>query len=290
MQKVIVTGANGQLGNEIKLLAETHTNLEFHFTDIDSLDLSDQGEVEKFIQSVAPDYLVNCAAYTAVDKAENDLINAKKLNAEVPGFLAQMATKYQYKLIHISTDYVFSGKHFTPLNENTKTNPSSVYGKTKLEGEQKVLTHADAVIIRTSWLYSAFGNNFVKSMIRLGSERKELGVVFDQVGTPTNASDLGYAILRIIQHHVNGHNWQPGIYHYSNEGVCSWFDFAVEIMHLANINCQVKPILSDAYPVPAPRPAYSVLDKKKIKDIYNLDIPYWKRSLTKTIDSLLTEK
>jgi dTDP-4-dehydrorhamnose reductase len=289
MVKIIVTGANGQLGNEIKDLSSAYNEYEFVYTDIDSLDLLDKEAVELFMTNEKPDYVINCAAYTAVDKAETDDENARRVNSEMPGMLSELALKYTYNLIHISTDYVFSGNHFRPINEEAETNPQSVYGKTKLKGEKMVLDHSDAVIIRTSWLYSIHGNNFVKSMIRLGREREALGVVYDQAGTPTNAADLANSILRIIQQCEVNNTWHSGVYHFSNEGVCSWYDFAVEIMNIANIDCKVSPILSSEYPVPAPRPAYSVLDKHKIKNTFNLSIPHWKPSLIKALNTILKE-
>lgn len=287
--KILVTGANGQLGSELKVLAK-NMDWNFTFTDIEELDLFDTANTEKFISDLKPDYLINCAAYTAVDKAESDVEVARKLNASVPGELARISNKNSIKLIHVSTDYVFSGKSCTPLHEGENTNPPSAYGKTKLEGENLVMNNADAIIIRTSWLYSIFGNNFVKSMLRLGKERDTLGVVFDQIGTPTNAADLASTIVNIIKHTENKKEWHSGIYHYSNEGVCSWFDFAVEIMKFGNISCSVNPISSDEYPLPAPRPSFSVMDKKKIKTTFNIEIPFWRDSLKGVVNKILNQE
>ncbi len=288
MFKIIVTGANGQLGQEIKQLSATLSNADFVFTDIDTLDLSNIDLVNEFISDVRPDILINCAAYTAVDKAETETDAASLVNTKVPQQLGELANQKGFKLIHISTDYVFSGESFRPLNEEHQTDPKTIYGKTKLEGEKFVTSLTDAVIIRTSWLYSVFGNNFVKTMIRLGTEREELGIVADQIGTPTNAMDLARAIIEIISKYKNNKTWLPGIYHFSNEGVCSWYDFALQIMELAKISCLVKPIKTEDYPAPAPRPFYSVLDKSKIKNTYNITIPHWKETLVQAINTILT--
>lgn len=286
MTKIIVTGANGQLGNEIKRIANKFNNTEFVYSDIDSLDLTSNSDLEQFIQNIKPDFLVNCAAYTAVDKAESEPELAKKINALVPENLAKLSRKHNFQLIHISTDYVFSGDQYLPTTEETPTEPKSEYGKTKLLGEQLVADASDAIIIRTSWLYSIFGNNFVKSMMKYGAERDELKVVFDQVGTPTNAADLAEAIRIIIQKYEEDQKWHKGVYHFSNEGVCSWYDFAKEIMNIANITCDVKPILTHEYPLPAPRPAFSVMNKQKIKETFNFVVPYWKDSLKKALNEL----
>jgi dTDP-4-dehydrorhamnose reductase len=281
--KILVTGANGQLGSELKELSKTQNTQQFIFTDIDELDLTNFESTEKFISETKPDYLINCAAYTGVDKAESELEFAKLLNAEVPKELARISKLNNIKLIHISTDYVFSGISHTPLNEFDETNPPSVYGQTKLEGEKLVMAETDAIIIRTSWLYSKFGNNFVKSMLKFGNEREQLGVVFDQIGTPTSATNLASAILSIIDYCEENSSWKNGIYHYSNEGVCSWYDFAIEIMKFGKIDCRVNPIESIEYPLPAPRPSYSVMNKKKIRTTFDLSIPFWRDSLEKVV-------
>lgn len=290
MKKAIVTGANGQLGNEIKRIAAQLPEIKFIYTDIDSLDLSNKTDVEAYILDNNPDFVINCAAFTAVDKAETETELAEKINAKVPEYLAQLSNTHNFNFIHISTDYVFSGKQHLPTTEQTPTEPESEYGKTKLLGERLVLQTTDAIVIRTSWLYSVFGNNFVKSMLRFGAEREQIGVVYDQVGTPTNAADLAQGIIRILEKNILDNIWHGGIYHFSNEGVCSWFDFAKEIMQLANLSCNVKPILTHEYPLPAPRPAFSVMNKQKIKETFNFAIPYWKDSLVKAVNEITSNK
>jgi dTDP-4-dehydrorhamnose reductase len=284
--KIIVTGANGQLGNEIRLLAPKYKSWQFIYTDIDTLDLTNAAAVESYFTLEHPTYVINCAAYTAVDKAEVEIKPATAINADVPKTLAKISKKLQYKLIHISTDYVFSGQHFLPYNEADKPKPESAYGKTKLQGELNIISQTEAVIIRTSWLYSKFGNNFVKTMLRLGAEKDKLGVVFDQIGCPTNAADLAKAILDIVTYTEENRAWKSGIYHYSNEGVTSWYDFASEIMKLGKRKCLVKPLLTAEYPLPASRPAYSVMNKNKIKDTFGISIPHWKDSLIEVVEYL----
>ena len=278
---ILVTGAYGQLGSEIKLLQENYPQWNFFFTDVDSFDITNEPAVQDFFSENKFDFVVNCAAYTAVDNAESDEETAHLVNAVAPKILARQANVSGVKLIHVSTDYVFAGDACTPYTETDKTNPQGAYGRTKLEGEKNVFAeNSDAVIIRTSWLYSTFGNNFVKTMLRLGKERGELNVVFDQVGSPTYAADLAKAILAIIDNSAkNEKNFVPGIYHFSNEGVASWFDFAREIFDSAEIECNVKPVLSDQFPTPTKRPHYSVLDKTKIKSTFGISIPYWRDSL-----------
>jgi dTDP-4-dehydrorhamnose reductase len=283
MKSILVTGSNGQLGNEIKLLSKEFQSFSFHFHDIDTLDITNRGELEEVIKSIQPDYIVNCAAYTAVDKAESDSYKAYLINAQASRYLFELSQKLKFKIIHISTDYVFDGTLSRPYIETDLTNPQSVYGKTKLEGEKYYYNYKKAIVIRTSWLYSVYGNNFVKTMRRLGNEKSELGVVFDQVGSPTNAADLADAILHIIK----ASSFVSGIYHYSNEGVCSWFDFATEIMRLSGLKCVVKPIESKDFPQTARRPNYSVFNKAKIKSVYKLQIPWWKDSLQKCIENLI---
>ena len=281
MKSILVTGSNGQLGNEIKILGNDYRNIEFFFHDVDTLDLTDYPLLEDFFYKHKPDYVINCAAYTAVDKAEKEKEQAFMINAEVPGKLAELSKKYMTKLIHISTDYVFDGKNYRPYKEDDVPDPISVYGKSKFEGENRILDHNNAVIIRTSWLYSAFGNNFVKTILKLGKEKKELGIVFDQIGSPTYAGDLASAILQIISSSIaDEKNYLPGIYHYANEGVCSWYDLAVEIIRVAGLDCKINPVETWEYPLPAKRPLYSVLNKNKIKSTFKLDIPHWKDSLT----------
>jgi len=292
MAKILVTGSNGQLGSEIKELRAMAEGLEFIFTDVDDLDIANPESVDTYISELKPQYIVNCAAYTAVDKAEGEEAAAHSINAKAPLYLAKAAKSVNAKFIHVSTDYVFDGKSFKPYTEDMPTNPTSIYGSTKLEGEQFSLnTYTETVIIRTSWLYSKFGNNFVKTMIKLGTDRDELGVIFDQVGTPTNAADLAEAICSIITRaETDKSKFVPGIYHYSNEGVCSWYDFAIQIHEYANVSCNVKPLLTVQYPTPAPRPHYSVLDKSKIKETFKITIPYWKTSLLACINSLTLQQ
>ena len=286
--KILITGAYGQLGNEIKVLSLNYPNWQFLFTDVDVLDITDENAVNDYFKAKKPDFVVNCAAYTAVDKAESDVETAEKVNAQAPKFLAKYAKKTGSKLIHISTDYVFDGEAFVPYSENDKVNPTGVYGKTKLLGEQNCFEeNPESIVIRTSWLYSTFGNNFVKTMLRLAGERDKLNVVYDQVGTPTNAADLANAILRIIEiPEKEPTKFVPGIYHFSNEGVASWYDFAKAIFEISGINCKVDPVLSSQFPSPVKRPNFSVLNKSKIKNTFDLVIPYWRDSLIKCIKKL----
>jgi len=282
MTKILVTGANGQLGSEINKISGQFAEMEFCFTDVAELDITNPEKVAELIAEYQPEFLVNCAAYTAVDKAETDLSVATLLNATAVGILAEQSAKAGCKMIHVSTDYVFDGNGPRPYREDDQVDPQSAYGRTKLEGEllcQKL--NPESLIIRTSWLYSAFGNNFVKTMVRLGNERSELGVIADQIGTPTNAADLASAILTIISSVKSGEKaFVAGIYHYSNEGVASWYDFTKAIFDIAEINCFVKPIATEDYPSPVQRPPYSVMNKSKIKLIFGLKIPHWRDSLT----------
>lgn len=278
--KVLVTGAKGQLGSEIRFLSPQY-NYEFQFIDLDELDLTQLGEIEPYLSIQKPDFIINCAAYTAVDKAEDDIDLCEKLNALAPGTIAEYCTNNGCRLIHISTDYVFDGNFDRPISEDDKPNPKSVYGQTKLAGENAVLdTAASAYVIRTSWVYSEFGNNFVKTMLRLGKEKDEIGVVADQYGSPTWARDLAYAILKIIDEVKNG-NDHPGIYHCSNEGAISWFDFASEIIKVADFKCKVNPITTAQFPTKAIRPKYSVLDKSKIAATFKVNVPIWVDSVNK---------
>ena len=280
---ILITGCNGQLGNEIQLLQAQYAQHTWLNTDVNELDITDKAAIERFVEANEIDGIVNCAAYTAVDKAESDPQLARKLNADAPAFLAEAVAKRGGWMVQVSTDYVFNGTKHTPYVETDKPCPNSVYGQTKLEGEQAVSKLCpNAMIIRTAWLYSEFGNNFVKTMIRLGREREQLGVIFDQVGTPTYAHDLATAIMTAIDKGI-----KPGVYHFSNEGVTSWYDFTKSIHRLAGINtCQVSPLHTAEYPTPASRPAYSVLDKTKIKDAYGIEIPHWEESLAKCIAKL----
>ncbi|MDR0973269.1 MAG: dTDP-4-dehydrorhamnose reductase [Prevotellaceae bacterium] len=283
---ILVTGANGQLGNEMRVLSSLHPNNTYYFTDYAELDICDADAVRDFIREQRIDVIVNCAAYTAVDKAEDEPEFAEKLNAVAPGYLAEAAQACRAALIHISTDYVFDGTAHLPYVESTPTCPNSVYGQTKWRGEQAVSRCKRSVVIRTAWLYSTFGTNFVKTMIRLGHERTSLGVVFDQIGTPTYARDLATAIYEIIRQGVKE---EPTVYHFSNEGVCSWYDFTLAIHRLASITtCDVRPLHTHEYPAKAARPAYSVLDKTHIKAALGIRIPHWEESLEACI-KLLSE-
>lgn len=306
---ILITGCNGQLGNEMRLGMSLHDSHRYFLTDVTAedpamrLDITAKEAVEAFVAEHQIELIVNCAAYTNVDKAEEDEPTARLINCDAVCNLAEAAAKFGAKMIHVSTDYVFDGKGCVPYNEADPVSPATAYGRTKREGEEALLaTLPDAVIIRTAWLYSTFGNNFVKTMIRLGQERDQLNVVFDQVGSPTFARDLAAAIYAVLE----ADDWHAGIYHFTNEGVCSWYDFTREIHSLYNsqqvlkayqlgdvnaaqqaaIQCEVRPILSSEYPTKTPRPHYSVLDKKKIKETFGLEIPYWRDSLAQCIAAL----
>ncbi|WP_148571616.1 dTDP-4-dehydrorhamnose reductase [Aliarcobacter cryaerophilus] len=274
---ILVTGSNGQVGSEIKELSGNYT-YNFFFTDRSNIDITNKDDIRNFCQTNNINVIINCAAYTAVDKAESDIENADSINRKAVKKLSIIAKELDIKLIHISTDYVFDGKNFKPYVEEFQTNPQSVYGKSKLDGENEMrdINPLNSIIIRTSWVYSYYGNNFVKTILRLGKEKEELGVIFDQVGTPTYAKDLALAILNIIPQ-IENHKVE--IYNYSNEGVLSWYDFAKEIMKMAKLSCKVKPIETYQYPTPAKRPHFSLLNKSKIKSKLNLEIPYWKDGL-----------
>jgi dTDP-4-dehydrorhamnose reductase len=284
MSNILVTGANGQLGSEIRELSANYED-NFFFTDREELDITDKEAIYQFVEANKIDAIINCAAYTAVDKAEEDKVLADEINHHAVKKLAKAALTYDLKLIHVSTDYVFDGKAHKPYIEEQQTRPQSVYGQTKLDGELEILkiNPKNSIIIRTAWVYSSYGANFVKTMLRLGKERDELGVIYDQVGSPTYAKDLAQAILEILP---KLNNSKPQIYHYSNEGVTSWFDFAKEIMRMAKVECQVNPIETKEYPTPAPRPHYSLLNKLKIKNAFDLTIPYWKDSLDQCLTQL----
>ncbi|MCU4165027.1 dTDP-4-dehydrorhamnose reductase [Carboxylicivirga caseinilyticus] len=288
MKKILVIGSEGQLGSELKLLHSNFDKAEFTFTTIESLDVTNQTDLTNQITSDSYSYIINCTAYTAVDKAESDQALADQINHQALKTIGKSASEIGAKVIHVSTDYVFDGTNYKPYTEIDVTSPNSVYGKTKLAGEKALMNaNANSIILRTSWLYSMFGNNFVKTMLTLGKERSDLNVIFDQVGSPTFARDLAKVILNIIEKDITFEiSFQSGIYHYSNEGVCSWFDFTRTIHEIANITCNVKPIESKDYPTAAPRPHYSVLNKSKIKTVYNVDIPYWKDSLKECIANI----
>ena len=283
---ILVTGANGQLGNEMQVLARENLQHTYFFTDVQELDICDEQAVYAYVSEHKIDIIVNCAAYTAVDKAEDNVELCDKLNNIAPGYLARAAQANGAAMIQVSTDYVFDGTAHIPYTEEEPTCPASVYGSTKLAGEQNVMDHCEkAMVIRTACLYSIYGNNFVKTMIRLGQERDSLGVIFDQIGTPTYANDLAQAIFAAINKGV-----VRGIYHFSDEGVCSWYDFTIAIHRLAGIaSCKVKPLHTADYPAKAPRPHYSVLDKTKIKDTFGIEIPHWEESLKRCINQLRME-
>lgn len=283
---ILITGCNGQLGNEMQLLEKENPQHQYFNTDVAQLDITNPEAIEEFVNNNAIDIIVNCAAFTAVDKAESSQELCHLLNAKAPEYLAAAVAKRGGYLVQVSTDYVFDGTNHTPYTEDEATCPNSVYGSTKLEGEKLAMAAcANTMIIRTAWLYSTFGNNFVKTMIRLGQEKPELGVIFDQIGTPTYAGDLATAIMAAINHGI-----VPGIYHFSNEGVISWYDFTKAIHRIAGItSCHVKPLHTAEYPTPAARPHYSVLDKTKIKQTYGIEIPYWEESLEKCVAKVLAQ-
>lgn len=283
MNHILITGSNGQLGNEMHLLADQYEEeMAIFFTDRDELDITDRQSVRKYIEQHEIDCIVNCAAFTAVDKAESEEECCELLNATAPGYLAEAVAERGGNMIQISTDYVFDGTNHLPYAEDETTCPNSVYGRTKLQGEENVVRLCPgSMIIRTAWLYSNFGHNFVKTMIKLGKERKEIGVVADQIGTPTYAHDLAKVIYGILTNGI-----VPGIYHYTNEGVTSWYDFAKAIHRAVGIDdkdCHIKPLHTEDYPSAAQRPHYSVLDKTKIKQVLGIDIPWWEDSLKNCI-------
>ena len=284
MINVLVTGSNGQLGSCIKALALNHSNINFIYTDYLELDICNLDKVYAFFESQKDiHYCINCAAYTAVDKAESDVEKAFEINALGPKNLALACFKNNTTLIHVSTDFVFDGKHSMPYTEIDKPNPISVYGKSKLKGEEEI-THIfnNFFIIRTSWLYSEYCQNFLITMLRLSKERKELSIVADQIGTPTYAKDLAKVILKIVK----GNNKNYGTYHYSNEGISSWYDFAKAIFDIQNSAVKVHPIKTEAYPTPAKRPLFSVLNKTKIKSKLGISVPYWRDSLKAALSNL----
>lgn len=283
--KILVTGSKGQLGNELRLLSARLPGFSFTFTDVEELDITVSEKVNTFISALKPAWIINCAAYTAVDKAEQEPEKAMLLNATAAGYLAKAANDHGCRFIQISTDYVFDGKNHRPYRTDDRVNPEGVYARSKAEGERVAFdNNPGAIILRTSWLYSAFGNNFVKTMRRLGRERGTLKVVADQTGSPTWAADLADAIVKLISL-----NADPDIYHFTNEGICSWYDFAKAIIEFSQIEAEVLPTDTAGYPLPAPRPYYSVLDKSKYTAISGQTAPYWRDSLKKCI-ALLNEQ
>jgi dTDP-4-dehydrorhamnose reductase len=282
---ILIIGSTGQLGSEIKELSGQHPSFDFIFSTEEDLLIQHAADVRKYFKKVKPDYCINCAAYTAVDKAETEKDLAIAVNADAVGNMALVCAETGTKLIHISTDYVFDGTSEIPYTEESPVNPVNAYGESKLRGEQKCIHfNRDSIIIRTAWLYSAFGNNFVKTMLRLMKDKPAISVVNDQVGAPTYARDLARCILDIVVDH-----WEPGIYHYSNKGRISWYDFAVAIKELSGSECKVNPISSAQYPTPAKRPSFSLLDTRKIQSAYNCSIPEWKDSLQHCMKRLLSD-
>jgi dTDP-4-dehydrorhamnose reductase len=282
---VLVTGAKGQLGSEINELIHGYSQYDFLFVDVEELDLSQHKYIVDFLQEKQPDIIINCAAYTAVDKAEEEEELAEKVNHLAIKSIAEIAKEKNISVIHVSTDYVFNGKNFKPYSEDDQTNPNAIYGSSKLNGEKALLAinPSNSIIIRTAWVYSSFGNNFIKTMMRLGRDKTELSVVYDQIGSPTYARDLAKAILDILPAIKND---QVEIYHYTDEGICSWYDLAVAIMSISELNCKITPIESKDYPTPATRPHYSVLNKAKIKENFQIDIPHWYESLCDCIKKI----
>jgi dTDP-4-dehydrorhamnose reductase len=287
MAIILITGANGQLGSELKIVSKNFWGYDFIFTDIDTLDLTNSGQTAEFIRKSRPDWIINCAAYNLVDKAENEPDTAMLINGTAVKNISEVIRGSECRFIHISSDYVYDGKSNTPYNEMSPANPLSAYGRSKLAGEKYALLHHGSMIIRTSWLYSSFGNNFVKTILSHAKEKESLRVVFDQTGTPTYAADLAGAVMSIVSGVIrNQFALNAGIYNYSNEGVCTWYDFATEIIREASLSCQVNPILTKDYITAAERPVYSVMDKTKIKENYRLSMPHWRSSLIKCMKLL----
>ena len=283
MTTILITGSHGQLGNEMQQASTRFPAFNYIYTDVEDLDICDKTALNAYVNANHVDIIVNCAAYTAVDKAEDDVALCFKINADAVRNIGEVAKENSLKVVHVSTDYVFDGTNYMPYTEDQQVCPSSVYGKSKLAGENALFESCDqVVVIRTAWLYSSFGNNFVKTMMKLGSERDSLNVIFDQIGTPTYAADLANAILQVLSHEP----FVLGIYHFSDEGVCSWYDFTKSIHRIAGITCDVHPIETKNYPARTPRPHYSVLNKAKIKSTYGIVIPHWEESLVKCIEIL----
>jgi dTDP-4-dehydrorhamnose reductase len=285
---ILVTGANGQLGNELKELATLYPQFEFIFSGKENLPIQHFEQVRNFFKVTHPQYCINCAAYTAVDKAEDEKELAFRINGEAVSILAAVCKEYNTKFIHVSTDYVFDGTATIPYKEDSPTNPQSIYGASKLEGEkQAIQLNPDSIIIRTSWVYSEFGKNFVKTMVRLMSEKDEINVVNDQLGSPTYAADLAECIFQIITSNLKPGSSNPaGIYHFSNNGAISWYDLAVAIKELTGSSCTINPITTEYFPTPAKRPAYSVLDKTKIQQTFGIKLKDWKESLAMCLEKI----
>jgi dTDP-4-dehydrorhamnose reductase len=287
MATILVTGANGQLGNELQFVSKSFYGYDFLFTDIDTLDITNYDHTSAFIKDARPDWIINCAAYTNVDKAESEPDQALLINGTAVRNITGAIKGSDCRLIHVSTDYVYDGNSNVPYSEGVAVNPLTSYGRSKLEGEKYALLHHGSMIIRTSWLYSTFGKNFVKTILRNGAEKKSLNVVFDQTGSPTYAADLAGAIMTIVSGVIrNQVAMNSGIYNYSNEGACTWFDFATEIINEAGLPCKINPVLSTEFKQIARRPSYSVMDKTKIRENYGLTIPHWRTSLLKCIKLL----
>ena len=287
MAIILITGAKGQLGSELKEVSKNFYGYDFIFTDIDSLDITSLEKISEFIKKSKPDWIINCAAYTLVDKAEVEPDQALLINGTAVKNITEAIRGSECRFIHVSSDYVYDGSSNVPYNENITANPLSAYGRSKLAGEKYALLHNGSMIIRTAWLYSSFGNNFVKTILRNAAEKESLKVVFDQTGTPTYAADLAGAIMNIISGVIrNQIAMNSGIYNYSNEGVCSWYDFAREIIKESGLTCRVLPVLTKDFPQAAKRPVYSVLDKSKIKENYGLSIPHWRDSMIKCLKLL----
>ena len=287
---ILITGAAGQVGNEFRFLAFTHPQFKFIYTDVEQLDITKLGQTLKFFERNTPQYVVNCAAYTAVDKAETDVALSTKINVNGARNLAKACQATGATMFHLSTDYVYHNNQNTPFKEGDRTSPKGIYAKTKLRGDLAALKFCErAIVLRTSWVYGSFGNNFVKTMLRLGKEREQLNVVFDQIGTPTYARDLARAVLNVIQKIENQEiepNILRGVFHYSNEGVTSWYDFTKAIFDIRGMTCQVNPIESTQYPTPAARQPFSVLNKAKFRQTFGLSIPHWHDSLIACLKEL----
>lgn len=284
---ILVTGASGQLGSELKDLSSDYPDFRFMFTDVDELDITDQDKTMSQINDLKPGWVINCAGYTAVDRAETDADKAFELNAWAISGIVEALSRYGGRMIHISTDYVFDGEYREPYPEDYPAIPISVYGKSKLAGENIALSYPGSIVLRTSWMYSSYGHNFVKTIIRLASERDSVGVVDDQLGSPTNAADLASVIMRIVSVTQDAATSFPaGIYNYSNEGSCSWYSFACSIAEIMNLELRINPISTAQYPLPAPRPVWSLLDKSKIKSEFGIIIPEWSESLRACIKKI----